>query len=251
MQRRLLEADNERKTQELEEARKLQLSMLPKTIPAIRDLDIAVYMQTATEVGGDYYDFKVADDGTLTVAIGDATGHGLQAGTMVAATKSLFNTHADEFEPLSILQRTTKALKQMGFLRIYMALTIAKFKDHQLQIASAGMPFPLVYRAASGQVEEVVLKGIPLGSLPDFSYQQEKLDLNKGDTVLFMSDGFPEMFNEQGEMLGEEQVKDLFAEAGQKSSEDVIECLLNAGKKWASGRPQEDDVTFVVIKVKL
>jgi len=90
----ILEAENERKSQELEEARELQLSMLPKELPQLPYLDIAVYMQTATEVGGDYYDFHVGLDGTLTVVIGDATGHGMKAGTMVTAAKSLFRSYA-------------------------------------------------------------------------------------------------------------------------------------------------------------
>jgi hypothetical protein len=88
------ESENERKTKELEEARQLQISMLPKDLPKIPHLDIAVYMKTATEVGGDYYDFHLDSDGTLTIVVGDATGHGLKAGTMVTTAKSLFNTHA-------------------------------------------------------------------------------------------------------------------------------------------------------------
>jgi len=91
MRAQIAEAENERKTKELEEARQLQLSMLPEDLPNLPNLDIAVYMQTATEVGGDYYDFHVGMDGTLTVVVGDATGHGMKAGTMVTATKSLFN----------------------------------------------------------------------------------------------------------------------------------------------------------------
>ena len=83
----LAETENERKTKELEEARQLQLSMLPKTLPQLPHLDIAAYMKTATEVGGDYYDFNVAIDGTLTVVLGDATGHGMRAGTMVTSAK--------------------------------------------------------------------------------------------------------------------------------------------------------------------
>ncbi|MEJ7700687.1 MAG: hypothetical protein WKF71_13720 [Pyrinomonadaceae bacterium] len=76
-----LHAENERRAKELEEARQLQLSMLPKKLPQIPNLEIAAYMKPATEVGGDYYDFHVGADGTLTVAVGDATGHGLKAGT--------------------------------------------------------------------------------------------------------------------------------------------------------------------------
>ena len=86
-EKRALEIENERKTKELEEARQLQLSMLPKELPQLPNLEIAAFMRTATEVGGDYYDFMVNENGILNVAFGDATGHGLQAGTMVTLMK--------------------------------------------------------------------------------------------------------------------------------------------------------------------
>lgn len=246
----LCETENDRKTRELEKARQLQLSMLPKDVPVLANLDIAVYMQTASEVGGDYYDFKLEDDGTLTAAIGDATGHGLRAGTMVASTKSLFKALAHDPEPVRILQKTSKALKEMGFRRLYMAMTIAKFKGHQLLLAAAGMPYTLVYRAATGRVEEVILKGMPLGMFPDFPYQRKDLSLNEGDTVLFMSDGLPEMFNEQNDMLGDERTKTLFEEVAKRTPEQIIQHLVKAGKTWANGRPQDDDMTFMVMKMK-
>lgn len=246
----ILEVENARKTKELEEARQLQLSMLPKNPPVLPHLDIAADMKTATEVGGDYYDFKVHDDGVLTIAVGDATGHGMQAGTMVAATKSLFNALADEPEPAIILQKATKALKEMGYRKMYMALTIAKIQNHQMLIAAAGMPYTLIHRAAGGDVEEVALKAMPLGSFPNFKYAQKKIALEPGDTVLFLSDGLEEMFDPQGEILGAARVKELVAEAGQKPSEQVITHLKNAGKAWANGRAQEDDVTMVVVRMK-
>ncbi len=111
----ILEAENERKTKELEEARELQLSMLPKELPQLAHLDIAVYMQTATEVGGDYYDFHVGLDGTLTVVIGDATGHGMKAGTMVTTAKSLFNSYAPNPDILFSFQEITRCIRQMNF----------------------------------------------------------------------------------------------------------------------------------------
>jgi serine phosphatase RsbU (regulator of sigma subunit)/ligand-binding sensor domain-containing protein len=247
---RAIQAENERKTLELEEARKLQLSMLPKTLPSLPNFDIAVYMQTANEVGGDYYDFKLEDDGTLTAAVGDATGHGLQAGTMVAATKSLFNSLAHMPHPVPILAEASHALKGMGFHNMYMAMTIAKFKERHVRLATAGMPHTLIYRAASGCVEEVALKGLPLGSFSEVQYQWKDLNLNAGDAVLFMSDGLPEMFNTQGEVLGEDRTKELFKEVGQVSSEQIVQHLVKAAKAWANGRPQNDDVTLVVVKVK-
>jgi serine phosphatase RsbU (regulator of sigma subunit) len=247
---RAIQAENERKTLELEEARKLQLSMLPKTLPTLPNFDIAVYMQTANEVGGDYYDFKLDDDGTLTAAVGDATGHGLQAGTMVAATKSLFNSLAHMPHPVPILAEASHALKGMGFHNMYMAMTIAKFKERHVRLATAGMPYTLIYRAAIRYVEEVELKGLPLGSFSDIPYQWKDLKLNTGDAVLFMSDGFTEMFNAHGEVLGEERAKELLKEVGQHMPEQIIEHLVVAGKAWANGQPQKDDVTLVVVKVK-
>lgn len=248
IERAHLEAENARKTRELEEARQLQLSMLPKAIPRLPHFDIAVHMQTATEVGGDYYDFKVAPDNTLTLAIGDATGHGMRAGTMVAATKSLFNVLEKEPETLMVLKQASQALKGMGFRQMYMAMTMAKFQHDSLQLSAAGMPFTLIYRAACQEVEAVELRGMPLGSVFNFPYQTAKLQLHSGDTLLFMSDGFPELFNEQGEILGYDEVKKLFAQAAGKTAQEVITHLLQAGKTWAGPRPPDDDITFIVIR---
>jgi serine phosphatase RsbU (regulator of sigma subunit) len=250
MEQKLLEAENKRQAKELEEARQLQLSMLPKELPRDPGYDIAVFMKTATEVGGDYYDFKQHEDGTLTIVVGDATGHGMRAGTMVSATKSLFLALADEPEPVQFLKSGSAALKAMGLKMMYMALTIAKLKDRHMRFSSAGMPYPLVYRASSEEVEEVPLKGMPLGGFDNFPYEEKEVSLQAGDTVLFMSDGFEEMFNPDDEQIGAEQVKQIFCETAGKSPQHIINHLKRAAETWADGRDQEDDVTFVVIKIK-
>ncbi|HEX4949041.1 MAG TPA: hypothetical protein VFZ34_20355, partial [Blastocatellia bacterium] len=114
-----VEAENDRRAAELEEARQLQLSMLPKKLPSLPQLDIAAYMKTASEVGGDYYDFHLTEDGTLTVAVGDATGHGLRAGTMVASVKSLFVTLAYHPDIPHIFTRLSQTLKQMNLRGLF------------------------------------------------------------------------------------------------------------------------------------
>jgi serine phosphatase RsbU (regulator of sigma subunit) len=197
-----LEAENERKTQELEEARKLQLSMLPKEIPQSINYEVAVYMQTATEVGGDYYDFHIDNNNTLTIAVGDATGHGMQAGTMVAASKSLFKAKAVNPDPSLILKESSNALKEMGFSLMFMAMTVAKLSKDKIILSSAGMPFTLLYRAEQNEVEELEVKGMPMGSMKNFPYKSEEINVDPGDVILFMSDGFPELFNENNDMLG-------------------------------------------------
>ncbi|MBL8205837.1 MAG: hypothetical protein JNM09_16505, partial [Blastocatellia bacterium] len=107
-----VKAENERRAAELEEARQLQLSMLPKQLPQLPHLDLAAYMKTASEVGGDYYDFHLSDDGTLTIAVGDATGHGLKAGTLVSSVKSLFVSLAYHPDIPHIFHRISAVLKE-------------------------------------------------------------------------------------------------------------------------------------------
>jgi serine phosphatase RsbU (regulator of sigma subunit) len=248
--RRVLEADNSRKTKELEEARALQLSMLPGTVPVIPGLEIAVYMKTATEVGGDYYDFAVGRDGALTVALGDATGHGAKAGTMVVAAKSLFNGFSDTPNLLDIFEKLTDCIKRLNMRSMFMSMLLLRIKDKTAVVSSAGMPSPLIYRAATREVEEVTLKGMPLGAFLDFPYEERRVELGPGDTIILMSDGFPELFNDRQETLGYSRVKEIIAEVGDKPPQKMIEHFSKSGEQWANGRPQDDDVSFVVLKVK-
>ena len=248
--RQELEAENEQRARELEEARQLQLSMLPKHVPNLSGFEIAAYMKPATEVGGDYYDFHLADDGTLTVAVGDATGHGLKAGTMVTATKGLFEAFAQQPDLIHILQQTSNALKRMNLRSLFMAMTIIKIKGNQMAVSIAGMPPVLVYRAASGKVEEIAIRGLPLGSLANYSYKQQEMTIASGDVVALMSDGLPERFNSDQQMLDYTATKRAFADAAHQSPQAIIEHLVKTGELWAGGRPQDDDMTFVVLKFK-
>jgi serine phosphatase RsbU (regulator of sigma subunit) len=248
--RQELEAENEQRAREMEEARQLQLSMLPKKIPQLPHLEIAAYMKPATEVGGDYYDFHLSDDGALTVAVGDATGHGLKAGTVVTAMKSLFRTFAAEPELVPIFKQSSRVLKEMNLRSMFMCLTMVKFDDHRIRISSAGMPPVLIYRAGKGEVEEVLIKAMPLGSVSGYPYRERELTLSGGDVVVLMSDGLPERFNPAGEMFDYSRTIEALVRAAAGSPREIIEHLVNAGESWANGRPQDDDVTFVVLKVR-
>ncbi len=245
---KLLEAEVERKAEELEEARRLQLSMLPQQIPEHPAFEIAAHMTTATEVGGDYYDFEVADDGTLTVAVGDATGHGLKAGTMVTATKSLFNALGGDDDLVRIVSRSNVALKRMNLRNLNMALLLARMEGSRMRVAAAGMPQPLVYRAAERRVEALEIGGMPLGAMARFPYQAVESEIHAGDVVLFMSDGFPERLDPEGSELGYDAVSNAFLEAAQLEVAQIVERLVDVGEGWAAGREADDDVTFVALK---
>ncbi|HEX2060837.1 MAG TPA: HAMP domain-containing protein, partial [Thermoanaerobaculia bacterium] len=143
LQQRLMSVEFERKTIELEDARRFQLSMLPKEVPRHELYDVAVFTRTATEVGGDYYDFHLADD-VLSVTIGDATGHGAKAGTMVTIIKTLFAGYTATTEPAEFLGDAAEKIKRMDLGRMAMALSLARFERRELTVSSAGMPPVLV-----------------------------------------------------------------------------------------------------------
>ena len=247
----IVEAENKRQAKELEEARQLQLSMLPKKLPKIPNLEIAAYMKPATEVGGDYYDFHVGTDGTLTVAVGDATGHGLKAGAVVTATKSLFNAFAADENIPQIFMNTSRALKSMNLRGLFMAMAMLKIKNGAMSLCVAGMPSVLIYRTETQTVEEISIRAMPLGSMTKTKYQEREIALITGDCVVLMSDGFPEMFNPENQMLGFEKAAEVLPQIAMNSPQEIINHLVKVGEVWANGRPQDDDVTFVVLKYNL
>ena len=201
VERRLLEADNQRKTGELEAARDLQLSLLPAQVPQIDGLRIAAAMTTATEVGGDYYDFRV-DNGVLTAAVGDATGHGARAGAMVSLMKGMFSTYGAAEDIPRFFRGASSTIRAMRMGSMNISLAIARFRDGELAYSAAGMPPALVYRAEEGKVDEVLVAGMPLGGIADFPYRVETVRLAAGDVVLLMSDGFPEAHDDDRRPVG-------------------------------------------------
>ena len=207
-------------------------------------------MKTATEVGGDYYDFNVGLDGTLTVAIGDATGHGMQAGTIVSMAKALFASGGSKLDMKTYFSQSSDALKEIKLGRLMMAFMMIKIKNNSLEICNAGMPPLFIYRKQSKQVEEILLKGMPLGAIKNFPYEIIKTELSSGDTILLLSDGLPELKNENGELYNYMRVKNSFESVAEKQPEQVINHLKEEGLKWVNDKDPDDDVTFVVIKVK-
>jgi serine phosphatase RsbU (regulator of sigma subunit) len=251
IQQRILEIEYDRKSLDLEEARRFQLSMLPKSVPAHDRFDVAVFTLTAAEVGGDYYDFHVSPNGVLTATVGDATGHGAKAGTMVTVVKALFSGYTPEVMPAQFLRDAAEKVKRMDLGRMAMALLLARFDRNRLTVASAGMLPGYVHRARSGKIEEVARGATPLGTL-GADYHDVSIDLATGDTVLFMTDGFPELQNANGQQLGYAAAIDEFIAAAKgATADDVIASLAAAAKRWNGERPPNDDVTFVVVRAKI
>jgi len=246
--RRVLEADNRRKTAELEEARRLQFAMLPSTVPKIPDFELAVHMATATEVGGDYYDFLCDKDGAWTVALGDATGHGLHAGMVVGVAKSLLQAANGTSSLGGVMHRIHSGLHTLHDRRASMSLVLVRLNGTVLNVASAGMPPILVRRRDSGRVEEVLRPGVPLGTLRDAEWSEHDIAMAPGDAVLLMSDGLAEITNPGGELFGYERVQKAFAVSGALDPQSAVAQLVETAEAYRSGEAISDDVTLMVLR---
>jgi serine phosphatase RsbU (regulator of sigma subunit) len=207
-------------------------------------------MQTATEVGGDYYDFHVGIDGTLTVVIGDATGHGMKAGTMVTTAKSLFNSYAPNPDILFSFREITRCIKHMNLDKLSMCMSMLKIRENTLLMSSAGMPPVLLFRRQDRTVEEHLIQGMPLGAMEKFPYEIKETTLSPGDTIMLMSDGLAETRNSDDELFGYMRVRNSFEEVADKEPEEIISHLKEQGIKWSAGNKADDDITFVVLKIE-
>lgn len=245
-----LEAENARKTQELEEARALQLSMLPSAHPDTPGFDVAHGMRTATEVGGDYYDWRVDPDGALKLAVGDATGHGVRAGLLVVSAKTLFQTGAPNAALDAEMRRVSDGVRSLHLPRMNMALTLATLSPGRARICAGGMPPVLHYRAVSRDVAEVLLEAPPAGQLARARYTEKEIELTSGDRLLFFTDGLPELRDEKDDLFGYERVRDVFLHAAPGVLQTIVDALFAEADAFRGARPPDDDVTLVAVAVR-
>jgi sigma-B regulation protein RsbU (phosphoserine phosphatase) len=245
----LLEADNTRKTTELEEARLVHLSLLPTQLPELPDIDVAVHMRSATEVGGDYYDYALTDDGGLALAVGDATGHGLKAGFLGATAKSYFQTMSGRSSVREIIEAMSVAFRNLRLPSLYMCLVLMRIHQGTLSVVGAGMPPIFLRRHATGAVERVEVHGTPLGFHGPFSCDERVLPFEPGDALLVASDGLSDLFNDEDEELGYERIERCLA-AADGTAESILGEVLAMVDAWLGGRPLTDDVTVMTIKAR-
>jgi PAS domain S-box-containing protein len=243
---RFLAADNERKTRELEEARLVQLALLPEHVPQLPNLDIAVRMRNASEVGGDYYDFAVAADGTLTIAMGDVIGHGFRAGIYGVTAKSYFQTlsHGPQRE---ILETMSAAFRNLGIPSLYMCLMLVRIRERQASIVGAGMPAFFV-RHRNGDVERIEVAGTPLGAQRTPLFEDRVLDFDRGTTMLLFSDGLADLCDEENPERGEAAIEACFAEGMDEPAEETVARVLACADTRNGGRAPSDDVTVMAIR---
>lgn len=253
---RQLDIENQRKSEELEQARRIQCSLLPIEPPKLPHLDIAAYQETASEVGGDYYDFFPQPDGKLFMAIGDATGHGVGSGLLVAMTKaSLLATN--ETDLLTLVSKINTILNAIDLgVQLNMALTLLEVSPLQngeliVRASGGGMP-PIYIMRANGQVEEILIPGLPLAVTNEAVYEITEFKLQTRDTMLLMSDGLSERFNKKRELLTFDRLAAEMTkiDTANLSVAQILERVVDVGHAWAAGQSIYDDITLVIMRVK-
>jgi serine phosphatase RsbU (regulator of sigma subunit) len=241
--------EEDRKNNELSAARDLQISMLPKKEPQRDDLDIASFIRSSTEVGGDYYDFFEHKGSALYSVCGDATGHGVASGMMVSVTKAGLNG-IDALPANTILHKLNNVVKNIDLGTLRMSLNIVQIKPTEFELSSAAMPPVYHYVAATNKVEEILIEGLPLGGLKDEHFNILTRNFNTGDIIVQLSDGLPEAPNLTGELYDYERLGQLIEINCSKSAQGMIDSLIASVDSWLQGKHNPDDITLVVIKKK-
>ena len=245
------QSDRLRMKRELEYAREIQLSMLPREAPRVDWLELAALSLPATEVGGDYYDYFQLDDHRLAVVVGDVTGHGVASGLVLSGVRSCLNLLQDDLtRPAEVLERVNRMLKRTASPRMLMTLAVAVLDggDGAVTVATAGHPPVLIVRA-DGTVTEVGRGALPLGAMDDVRYAEGRARVEAGDALVMLSDGVVETVGAGGEQFGWHRLHDTLRDASRQSTaRELRDHLLRALWEFKGDADQVDDVTMVAAR---
>ena len=235
---------------ELEVARELQREILPRQAPDVPGYEFAFSYRTANTIGGDYYDFLPLEDGRLVVVMGDASGHGIAAGLLMAIANSALKLGFDvDPDPTAAAGLVNRALCRTGGRRSFMTLFCGVLEPDSghLRFVCAGHPFPFLRRAGGGATE-LGTGALPLGIRMEHELELHETVVAPGDTLLLYTDGVVETLDRAGESFGFERLQKALAPGG--SSEVIHERVLRELDLFRGDEPVYDDCSLVVINRK-
>lgn len=251
--------EQERLKREMEIAEKIQTSLVPPS-PTHEELDIAVVMKPAAEVGGDYYDIIFDKDDVMWVAIGDVSGHGVTPGLIMMMAQTSFNTDIKQDFPVEITPRdaiiqVNKILCENIRLRLkethFMTMTFLKYQGNG-EFTHSGLHLEIIiYRQQQKKCEIIESKGIFLGLLPDISHIAENLSfkLDIGDILFLYTDGVIEARNENDELLEPEGLVEIIEQNAQQNVETLKDIIVERALNWCNHK-QADDIALIIMKRK-
>ncbi len=243
--------ERERMEQELRVARLIQQTLLPRELPDLPGYEIAAHYQPARAVGGDFYDFLYFEDGKIGIVIGDVTDKGVPAALVMATTRTLLRAAAERLSnPSTVLERVNALLHPDIPPRMFVTCLYALLDPATGRISFANAGHDLPYRHSASGVEELRATGMPLGLMPNMTYEETEVILAPGESLLMHSDGIVEAHNPAGEMFGLARLEARVAahQSGTGLISDVLsELAAFVGDEWE----QEDDVTLVLLQRSL
>ena len=248
-----------RMREEIEYARRIQLSMLPQLPPDIGWVELAAASLPATEVGGDYYDYFRLSGSQLALVIGDVSGHGLASGLLLSGIRScLYLLEKDLAVPVAVLDRLNPMVRKTTDRRTYVTLLCAvldRAEDGsgvEVTVASAGHPPLLCWDAQGKSFTEVGDGAPPLGTRLDAEYRQIRHKVRRGDVLVLYPDGLVETRNGLGQDYGYPRLQKTVGRAasGTRSVREIRDAILGDLSHFKGDSEQSDDITVVVARVK-
>jgi hypothetical protein len=235
---------------ELALARELQASLIPARPPQTKSFEIAAFNHIANTVGGDIYDFVPLPDGRLAVLFGDASGHGMAAGLVMAVAHAAFRTQLDiDASPAAITGSLNRILCRTGGPRSFFSCCYVLLSaDGDFVATVAGHP-PILKLDAAGRVTDRFGRGAyPLGVKNNLAWEEVSGSLRSGERLVLHSDGLSETRSAAGQDFGYEYVETIAGWQPDSSAQITLDNLVGEWRTFAGGRPAEDDVTIAVIR---
>jgi len=237
---------------ELEMAREIQLSILPREIPRISGLEIAARYLPMTSLAGDFYDFIVVDEKHLGILVADVTGHGLPAALIASMLKAaLAGLSSHTFDPAKVLAGLNQSL--CGKFQHHFATAAYVFVDMEkksISYSAAGHPPLLLGRMSTGIASELSANGLPLGLFPDTTYSVAEIPVEPGDKAILYTDGVLETASPSEQEFGADLLKGFLESNHNLRTEMFADSLLDELSAWSEhpkGQGQQDDLTLLVI----
>ncbi|HSV16110.1 MAG TPA: PP2C family protein-serine/threonine phosphatase, partial [Tepidisphaeraceae bacterium] len=241
-------------------ARKIQMDVLPKQLPVCRGYDMAAYSLPAEQTGGDIYDLvavaldseKASDNASLVLLLADATGHGIGPALSVTQVRAMLRIgvrlHAQLDEVFAQMNR--QLCQDLGSERFVTAfLGLLDPNNHSINYQSAGQGPLLHFHSRTREMEWLVPSMLPLGIDEDpVSEGSRQMELEPGDLIVLLTDGFYEFQNPERELFGRDRVAKIIMENHQLTARELMEELISATREFARGAPQLDDMTCVIIR---
>lgn len=242
-----------RKLAELSVGREIQLSLLPKVNPNVPGWQFAAMYEAARTVGGDFYDFCDLPGlpPRLGVVIADVADKGVPAALFMALSRTIIRSVAiSGRSPASALMRANQLIladsqADLFLSAIYMILDTT---TGRVQFSNAGHNRPLLVRAASGKLNELIQRGIVLGAFDEITLHDDTLDLAPGDALVLYTDGVTDALNQEGEEFGEQRLFDVVEASAAGNAQEILWAITGALAGFIGDTEQADDVTCVVIK---